>query len=437
VLVISACGSGDDNKPSGSKSGPTATPVPTVAAITRPTYTVQQGDVQQLLTFSGRWQPRDQIQLSFSSAGTVRRVNIQRGDTVHTGDLLADYDITDLENQLAQAQVTLETARSNELRTASSGVQSVEDAEIALANARLSLDRTRMSSPWTESLAARDQLTTAQQQLDSAQRAYNDAISHPDTPAASVDSAYQQVLSAQSAVSAAQRSIASAGQAYANYENSVASAENAVLQAELALERARSGPPSSSRDVLTAQMTIDQLNERIGLSSLYAPIEGVVLEVTIKPGDQVQAYKTVITLALPEPKEIVATLAINDAQRLSPGMVGTCQVMNRPETAVQCAVRQIPLSSQDADQTTRVAASLDQIAQLADNQLVEVKMPLQVRQNVLWLPPAAIRTFQNRTFVVLQMPDGPRSVDVQIGLRTDERVEIISGVQAGDVVEGP
>jgi multidrug efflux pump subunit AcrA (membrane-fusion protein) len=189
--------------------------------------------------------------------------------------------------------------------------------------------------------------------------------------------------------------------------------------------------------VLTAQMTIDQLNERIGLSSLYAPIEGVVLEVTIKPGDQVQAYKTVITLALPEPKEIVATLAINDAQRLSPGMVGTCQVMNRPETAVQCAVRQIPLSNQDADQTTRVAASLDQIAQLADNQLVEVKMPLQVRQNVLWLPPAAIRTFQNRTFVVLQMPDGPRSVDVQIGLRTDERVEIISGVQAGDVVEGP
>jgi hypothetical protein len=118
-------------------------------------------------------------------------------------------------------------------------------------------------------------------------------------------------------------------------------------------------------------------------------------------------------------------------------MVGTCQVMNRPETAVQCAVRQIPLSNQDADQTTRVAASLDQIAQLADNQLVEVKMPLQVRQNVLWLPPAAIRTFQNRTFVVLQMPDGPRSVDVQIGLRTDERVEIISGVQAGDVVEGP
>ncbi len=64
-------------------------------------------------------------------------------------------------------------------------------------------------------------------------------------------------------------------------------------------------------------------------------------------------------------------------------------------------------------------------------------MPLNVRQNVLWLPPAAVRTFQNRTFVVLQTPDGPRSVDVEIGLRTTDRVEIKSGVREGDVVIGP
>ena len=74
---------------------------------------------------------------------------------------------------------------------------------------------------------------------------------------------------------------------------------------------------------------------------------------------------------------------------------------------------------------------------VAANQLIQIQMPLEVRQNVLWLPPAAIRTFQNRTFVVLDTPDGPRSVDVQIGLQTDDRVEIISGVNEGDVVEGP
>jgi hypothetical protein len=74
---------------------------------------------------------------------------------------------------------------------------------------------------------------------------------------------------------------------------------------------------------------------------------------------------------------------------------------------------------------------------MASGSLVEITMPLQVRQNVLWLPPAAVRTFQNRTFVVIQTPDGQQVADVEIGLRTPDRVEIISGVAEGDVVVGP
>ena len=63
-------------------------------------------------------------------------------------------------------------------------------------------------------------------------------------------------------------------------------------------------------------------------------------------------------------------------------------------------------------------------------------MPLETQTNVLWLPPTAIRTFQNRIFVVLQTPEGQRRADIQIGLQTDERVEILSGVNEGDVVVG-
>ncbi len=114
-------------------------------------------------------------------------------------------------------------------------------------------------------------------------------------------------------------------------------------------------------------------------------------------------------------------------------MVGVCQVVNQPDTAVQCVVRRLPLSAQDADQTTRIAATLPDVA---EGQLIDVQMPLQVSHDVLWLPPAAIRTFQNRTFVVLQTPDGPRRVDIEIGLQTDDRVEITSGLNEGDVVIG-
>ncbi len=436
MIGLGACGSAVPDQTNTVR--PTTTPVPTAPAVARPTYTVQRGDVAELLTFSGRWQPRDQIKLSFDTPGTIRRVNVRRGDTVKMGDLLADFDTSDLESQLAAAKIDLEVAQSTVTQSANSSVQTVEDAEIALANANLALTHAREGSPWVESVGAQQQLRDAERQLADAQRAYDDVVSRADSPASAVDSAYQQVLNAQSAVDSAKRGIASAGMSYVNYDNTIENAENAVIQAQLALDRARNGGTSdSSRAVLTAQMTIDQFNAKIAQSSLVAPIDGVVIEVALNPGDAVQAFKSVITLAIPDPKEVIATLAINDAQRLSPGMVGTCQVMNRPETAVQCAVRQIPLSNRDADQSTRIGAALDQVTTMTDNQLVEVKMPLQVRANVLWLPPAAVRTFQNRTFVVLQTPDGPQSVDVEIGLRTDDRVEIKSGVNAGDVVIGP
>ena len=176
------------------------------------------------------------------------------------------------------------------------------------------------------------------------------------------------------------------------------------------------------------------MEAEIARSSLYAPIDGEILEVSITPGGTVQAYTTVITIGRSEPKEVLGSLAIADANRLSVGMTGVCQVANQPQTAVQCAVRRIPLSAQDADQTTRVAASLEG---QPSGQLIEVDMPLQVREDVLWLPAAAVRTFQNRTFVVLQAADGERAVDVELGLQTDDRIEIMSGVNEGDVVVAP
>ncbi len=361
---------------------------------------------------------------------------MQKGDAVTAGQLLATYDISDLQNQLASAEIQLESALANVDTSATSGIESVENAQISLANARISLESTKANSPWTSVASARLQIEAAEQSLKDAERNYREALSHPENAASAVDNAYQQVINAQQQLESAQISYFSSAQNFNNYQYQLEQAENQVVQAELNLQRAIEAAAGgvSDESVRAAQLNIDEIKQNLANSSLYAPIDGVILEVSISTGDAVQAYTTVIVIALPEPKEVIASLAISDANRLSVGMTGVCQVVNRPETAVGCAVRSIPLSSRDADQTTHVAASLDSVA---DNQLVEVQMPLEVREDVLWLPPGAIRTFQNRTFVVLDTPDGPRTVDVTLGLQTDDRVEITSGVNEGDVVIAP
>ncbi len=61
---------------------------------------------------------------------------------------------------------------------------------------------------------------------------------------------------------------------------------------------------------------------------------------------------------------------------------------------------------------------------------------LEQKDGVLWLPPAAIRTFEGRTFVVIQEGAAQRQVDVTLGIESDDRVEIEEGLVEGDVVVG-
>lgn len=436
-ILILFCFAACTNTPTVQQGEPTSTPIPTAPAVAAPTYVVQRGDVSDIFEFSGRWEPRDQEQLAFQVSGAVRQVNVRRGDTVSAGDLIADLQIDDLENQLASAQISLESALANVESSAEGSVQSVTDAEIALANAHLQLENARNNLPWTSVSNAQLQVQSAEQQVANAQRAYDDAVSHPEAAnaASAVDNAYQQLLSAQNSLRSAQNSYYSAAQSYNNAQAQLKSNENSVIQAELNRQQAQQNASGGVSDdqVRTAQLNIEQIQAKIAQSSLFAPTDGVVLEVTIAPGDQVTAYTAVITIGRPEPKEAIASLSFTDAQRLSVNMIGVCQVVNQPDTAVQCIVRRLPVSAQDADQTTRVAATLPDVA---EGTLIDIQMPLQVSQNVLWLPPAAIRTFQSRTFVVLQTPDGPRRQDIEIGLQTDDRVEIVSGLNEGDVVVG-
>jgi multidrug efflux pump subunit AcrA (membrane-fusion protein) len=446
TALLTACGtqglalpSGDGGSGAGAQVLPTSTPIPTAPAVARPTYLVQRGTVQDVLEFSARWQPRDQLPLSFEIQGQVRRVAVRRNDTVKAGQLLADFQITELENQLKNAELSLETAISNLTSGNDSSVGSVADAEIALANATLQLKQAKDSLPWTSTASAYNGLQDAQRNYELALRNYDTVRTQPNQPASAIESAYNNLKNAESQVKSAQISYSQAAQSYNNQKAGLAQQENAVIQAQIRLETARRGgtDPQRAQAVRSAQLSVDQIKANIARSSLYAPIDGQVLEVNLKPGDSVQAFANVIVIGKPDPREAIANIAIGDAQKLSVGLVGVCFVANKPDTSVQCIVRRLPVSARDADQTTRVAASLEDGTPLAIGTLVTVQMPLQVRENVLWLPPAAIQTFQNRTFVIIQTPDGQRVVDVVIGLQTDDRVEIRQGLEEGAVVVGP
>ena len=69
-----------------------------------------------------------------------------------------------------------------------------------------------------------------------------------------------------------------------------------------------------------------------------------------------------------------------------------------------------------------------------------VRNPLEVRAFRLqghWPDlPDAIRAFEGRRFVVVREGERERRVTVKTGIETDDKVEILDGLKAGDVVVG-
>jgi hypothetical protein len=70
-------------------------------------------------------------------------------------------------------------------------------------------------------------------------------------------------------------------------------------------------------------------------------------------------------------------------------------------------------------------------------ELVNVTAIIERKDNVVWIPPQAIRNFNGRRFAVVQDGDVQRRVDVEIGIQAEERVEIETGLEVGQTVVGP
>ncbi len=218
--------------------------------------------------------------------------------------------------------------------------------------------------------------------------------------------------------------------------------ENEVALNQLKVEQLQRGiDPQLELDVAKAQLDVAEIERKIADAQLIAPFDGVILSLNIKAGDSAQAFDAVMVLAEPDALEITADLGSEDLEQMSVGQIATIQLRNRPEAALTGSVRQLPaaysgstISSADDD---KVRIELDQTEVPLDiGELATVTIALEEKADVVWLPPAALRSFQGRDFVVIKEDDGQRRVDVRLGIESADRVEIDAGVAEGDVIVG-
>jgi len=189
---------------------------PSDEPVDQRTVSVSRGDVSATVTASGTVERAGIVDLSFATGGTITAVNVQPGDVVTAGSVLATVDDTAALQQLAAAESSLAQA----VQGAASGDASVSSASVALSNAK----RVARQTNKRNKLA----VTQAEESLAVAQDLWDETCLDPNNLMCPNPSAQSQLKSAQASVDSAQRA----------FDTSVENAANNAIGYDIAVNQA-------------------------------------------------------------------------------------------------------------------------------------------------------------------------------------------------------
>ena len=189
---------------------------------------------------------------------------------------------------------------------------------------------------------------------------------------------------------------------------------------------------------------LEELDTQVAQARAFAPADGTIIT-AINVGRNVTPETPAFVLGDPKQLEVIASLDASKGDQEVKEMFEGMPVTITPDAATDVKldgkIRQLPspygtgASDEGAIHVTLDSSSSAGTYQSGDK--VTVIVQLAHKEGALWLPPDSIRSAGGRTFVIINSDSGPKRVDIEIGLQTRDMVEILSGLEEGQIVVGP
>lgn len=188
----------------------------------------------------------------------------------------------------------------------------------------------------------------------------------------------------------------------------------------------------------------EELEAQVAQARVFSPADGTIIA-GVNVGRNVTTTTPAFVLGDPDELEVIGELDASkgdsEVREMFEGMPVTVTLDANPDVELTGTIRQLPSPFGTGESDERVIhVVLDSPPSASTYQSgdkVTVTVQLASKEAILWLPPDAIRTAGGRTFVIINGETGPERVDIEIGLQTRDRVEIVSGLEEGQVVVGP
>ena len=346
--------------------------------------TVTTGPIQHSLVFSSRVASVARTDLASTLTVRVEKVLVREGDTVKAGQLLVMLDDDDLRAQLQQAQAAQGTA---DARLKSQFELSGPVATQGLAQSRVNMEYALSDLARNQSLHAKGFIGDAK--LQDIERAATNARA-----------AYQQA----------------AAQATANTRGG---AEAQATQAR----------------VREAQGAVQVVRAKLEQTSITAPADGRVIARSVEVGDVAQAGKKLLTLAITGETRLIAQIDEKNLRFVKEGMRAVASADAFPDVKFDAELIYLAPSVDVTRGTVEARLRVPKPPTiLRDDMTVSAEVVVAQKQNALSIPGSALREAGERKYVLMVRAGTAQEQDVKIGVQSLQRVEIASGLNAGEEV---
>jgi HlyD family secretion protein len=411
------------------------------------TAVARQGDLTIFASGAGQLVPASEIGLGFDESGTLLFLDVVVGDKVEAGDVLAqlqtkdsvesiEASIADAELAVLKAQNTLddlyanaEIARTQALSDIAEYAQQVRDARYQLEN---------YTMPVTlQGMDAIEALDLMKAELDAASAAFEPYRYYPSSDETradlledlnnaqyNYDSAVKR-LDYEYVLEVAEANLDKVRQEYDEYTEGPSPSEVQLAEAELANAEAKLALAKE------AQAVIDLVTPRDGTVMVVSATEGEVIGTT-----------AIITLANLEQPLLEVYLDETDMDKVAIGYEADIVFDALPDNNYTGQVIAVnpSLETVSGVQAIQVTVLLDE-GSLGSGQVLPVGLNASVdiiagrAEDAVLVPVEALRELGPDEYAVFVIEDGePKLRIVQVGLVDITSAEILSGLQAGEIV---
>jgi RND family efflux transporter MFP subunit len=393
----------------------------------------------------------EEVELSFSTSGTVGGVNVRVGDKVEEGDVLAELadtesllaDVTDAQLALDEAQQALDDLRAN-------AGAALAEAQLAVAVAQEAYYTAQGSLKW-EGLARCDEDTTdayydeylrLQQELDRRFPNYSTSDSNYLAEIKPLETERNTAYNAYTYCTGFYDYEILASQAQATKTTAELDQANAALetlQANAGIDQ--DALAAAENTLANAMLALAQAQKTLQGAAITAPFSGTVMSVAGSAGDEVSggAFITLADLAHPRVQFYVDE---SDIAMVALGYPADVVFDAFPDTTFTGTVVMIDPSltslSGASTLTGTIELELDETQQNLNlpkglNSAVEIIGG--EAENALLVPVEALTTTDDGQYAVYVVGnDAPRSQIVEVGLMDYTYAEIKSGLEQGELV---